>query len=187
MSDLNNIYKDTEQKMQKQLESFNKELAKIRTDRAHPNLLEHVMVEYYNQRTHLSRIANIIVEDARTLSITPFDKSGSSAIEKAIVAANLGLNPVVVGSTIKVPVPPLTEDRRKMLVKQIKADTENFRVAIRNIRRDANTQVKALSKNKIISLNDEKASENKIQKLTDQYITQLDKLGHSKETDIMKI
>lgn len=187
MSDLNSIYKDTEQKMQKQLESFQKELAKIRTDRAHPNLLEHVMVEYYNQRTNLSRVANIIVEDARTLSITPFDKSASSAIEKAIVAANLGLNPVVVGTNIKVPVPPLTEDRRKMLVKQVKADTENFRVAIRNIRRDANTQVKALSKNKIISLNDEKSSENKIQKLTDQYINQLDKLANSKETDIMKI
>lgn len=187
MPDLNSIYKDAEQKMQKHVESFNKDLAKIRTDRAHPNLLENVVVEYYNQRTNLSRIANIIVEDSRTLSITPFDKGGATAIEKAIIAANLGLNPVVAGSVVRVPIPPLTEDRRKILVKQVKVDTENARVAIRNVRRDANAQVKALSKGKIISLNDEKSAENKIQKLTDQYINQIDKLSHTKETDIMKL
>ena len=172
MSDLNNIYKDVEQKMHKSIDSFSKELAKIRTDRAHPNLF---------------KVANIIVEDARTLSVSPFDKSVITAIEKAIVAANLGLNPVVVGSMIKVPIPPLTEDRRKNLVKQIKLDTENARVIVRNIRRDANNQVKALSKSKVISINDEKAAENKIQKLTDQYIIQIDKLSHTKETDVMKV
>lgn len=187
MSDLNNIYKDVEQKMHKSIDSFSKELAKIRTDRAHPNLLENIPVECYNQRTNLFKVANIIVEDARTLSVSPFDKSVVTAIEKAIVAANLGLNPVVVGSMIKVPIPPLTEDRRKNLVKQIKLDTENARVIVRNIRRDANNQVKALSKSKVISINDEKTAENKIQKLTDQYIIQIDKLSHTKETDVMKV
>jgi ribosome recycling factor len=187
MPDLNSIYKDAEQKMQKNFEGFSKDLSKIRTDRAHPNLLENILVEYYDQRTALFKMANIIVEDARTLSITPFDKSAITAIEKAIVAANLGLNPVVMGTIVRVPIPPLTEERRKTLAKQIKADAENGRVAIRNVRRDANTQVKALSKNKEISLNDEKTAENKIQKLTDQYINQIDKLSHTKETEIMKI
>ncbi len=187
MPDLNSIYKDSEQKMQKVLESFSKDLAKIRTDRAHPNLLEGISVEYYNQRTLLSRVANIIVEDARTLNITPFDKSMVAAVEKAIVTANLGLNPVVVGSIIRVPIPPLNEDRRKTLVKQTKVEAENARVAVRNVRRDSNAQVKSLSKSKEISLNDEKSAENKIQKITDQYINQIDKLSHTKETDIMKI
>lgn len=184
---LNNIYKDTEQKMQKHFESFSKDLAKIRTDRAHPSLLDNVLVEYYNQRTNLSRLANVVVEDARTLSISAFDKNTTTAIEKAIIAANLGLNPVVAGSVIRVPIPPLTEDRRKLLVKQLKVDVENAKVAIRNIRKDANNHIKALSKNKEISLNDEKTAENKIQKLTDQYINQIDKISHTKEFDILKI
>jgi len=187
MLDLNNIYKDAEQKMQKNIENLTKELAKIRTDRAHPNLLESIQVEYYNQRTSLSKIANIIVEDARTLAITPFDKSSVGAIEKAIAVANLGLNPVVVGSLIRVPIPQLTEDRRKALVKQTKADVENARIAIRNVRRDANVHIKSLSTNKTISINEKEAAENKIQKLTDQYIDKIDKLGSIKEIDVMKV
>lgn len=187
MLDLNSIYKDTEQKMQKNIDALVKELAKVRTDRAHPNLLESVQVEYYNQRTPLSRIANIIVEDARTLSITPFDKASAASIEKAIVAANLGLNPVVVGTVIRVPIPQLTEDRRKSLVKQVKADIENARVAVRNVRRDANVHIKSLSTAKTISLNEKESAENKIQKLTDQYIDKIDKIGSTKEIDIMKV
>lgn len=187
MLDLNNIYQDSEQKMQKNVENLTKELAKVRTDRAHPNLLESIQVEYYNQRTPLSRIANIIVEDARTLSITPFDKSSISVIEKAISAANLGLNPVTVGSLIRVPIPQLTEDRRKILVKQIKADVENARIAVRNVRRDANVHIKSLSTSKVISLNEKESAENKIQKLTDQYIDKIDKIGSVKEIDVMKV
>lgn len=187
MLDLNSIYKDAEQKMQKNIDALVKDLAKVRTDRAHPNLLESVQVEYYNQRTPLSRIANIIVEDARTLSITPFDKSSTSSIEKAIVAANLGLNPVVVGTVIRVPIPQLTEDRRKSLVKQVKADIENARIAVRNVRRDANVHIKSLSTAKTISLNEKESAENKIQKLTDQYIDKVDKIGSTKEIDIMKV
>jgi ribosome recycling factor len=187
MLDLNSIYKDTEQKMQKNIDALVKELAKVRTDRAHPNLLESVQVEYYNQRTPLSRIANIIVEDARTLSITPFDKASTASIEKSIAAANLGLNPVVVGTVIRVPIPQLTEDRRKSLVKQVKADIENARIAVRNVRRDANVHIKSLSTAKTISLNEKESAENKIQKLTDQYIDKVDKIGSTKEIDIMKV
>lgn len=187
MLDLNSIYQDAEQKMQKNIENLTKELAKIRTDRAHPNLLESVQVEYYNQRTSLSRVANIIVEDARTLSVTPFDKSSITAIEKAITVANLGLNPITVGSIIRVPIPQLTEDRRKILAKQIKVDVENARVAVRNVRRDANGHIKLLANNKSISLNEKEAAENKIQKLTDQYIDKIDKIGSVKEADIMKV
>lgn len=187
MSDLNNIQQEASSKMQKSLEGLNKELAKIRTDRAHPNLLEGIQVDYYNQRTPLSRIANIMVEDHRTLTVTAFDKSSVASIEKAIVAANLGLNPVVVGNLIRVPIPQLTEERRKMLVKQTKAEVETAKVAIRNIRREANMQIKSWLTNKEISLNDKESLENKIQKLTDQYIEQADKIGSTKEQDVMKI
>ena len=187
MIDLHNIYQETEQKMQKSFESLTKDLARIRTDRAHPSLLDSVQVDYYNQRTPLVRIANIIIEDARTLSITPFDKSSMVAIEKAIVIANLGLNPVIVGSVIKVPIPVLTEDRRKILVKQTKSDVENARVSVRNARRDANVHIKNLVNNKIISLNEKETAENKIQKLTDQYIEKIEKLGSTKEIDVMKV
>lgn len=187
MLDLNSIYKETENKMQKNLENLTKELAKIRTDRAHPSILESVHVEYYNQHTQISRIANIIVEDHRTLSITPFDKNSLIAIEKAISSANLGLNPVVVGNLIKVPIPQLTEERRKNLVKQTKGDLEFARVAIRNVRRDANLQIKTLVNNKQISLNDKEIAENKIQKFTDQFIDKVDKLGSHKEQELMKI
>ncbi len=187
MLDLNSIYKDSEQKMQKNIDNLTKDLAKVRTDRAHPNLLESIQVEYYNQKTSLSRVANIIVEDARTLSITPFDKSSIASIEKAIIAANLGLNPVVVGSMIRVPIPQLTEDRRKLLVKQIKADIENAKIAVRNVRRDANVHIKSLAANKVVSINEKELAENKIQKLTDQYIDKIDKIGSVKEIDIMKV
>lgn len=187
MSDLDNIYREAEQKMQKSFENLTKDLAKIRTDRAHPSLLDSVQVDYYNQRTPLARIASIIVEDSRTLSINPFDKSSMVAIEKAIAISNLGLNPVVVSNVIKIPIPALTEDRRKVLVKQIKAEVENAKVSVRNTRRDANVSVKNLVNNKIISLNEKDIAENKIQKLTDQFIDKIEKLGTTKETDVMKV
>jgi ribosome recycling factor len=186
MSDLNSIYKDAEQKMQRCIDGLIKELTKIRTDRAQPSLLEGILVEYYGQRTSLARVANIVVEDAKTLTITPFDKSNMSAIEKAIIAANLGFNPVVVGSVIKISIPQLTEERRKALVKQVKLDVENARISVRNVRREANMQIKALSTSKVISLNDKEAAENKIQKLTDSQIDKIDKIGSNKESDLMK-
>lgn len=187
MIDVQKIYHEAEQKMQKTLEVFTKVLTKIRTDRAHPGLLDSVQIDYYNQRTPISRVANIIIEDVRTLSITPFDKNSMLAIEKAIATANLGLNPIIVGSVIKVPIPALTEERRKTLVKQIKVEVENARVAIRNCRKDANVSVKNLVNNKIISLNEKGIAENKIQKLTDQYIEKIEKLGANKEIDVMKV
>ena len=187
MLDSNSIYKDTEQKMQKVSENLIKELSKIRTDRAHPNLLEDLTVEYYGQRTIISRVATILAEDARTLTISPFDKNTLPSINQAIIAANLGLNPVVSGTIIRVPIPPLTEERRKALVKQIKSETENARVSVRNIRRDANNHVKSLVKNNTTSLNEKESTENKIQKLTDQYIDKIDKIGVTKENDIMKV
>ena len=173
--------------MQKNLENLNKELARIRTDRAHPSILESVQIDYYNQRTQIARVANIIIEDHRTLNIIPFDKGTTILIEKAIVASNLGLNPVVVGNAIKVPIPQLTEERRKSLVKQTKAEIENTKVAIRNARRDAYVDIKSLVNNKQISLNDKEIAENKIQKITDQYIEKVDKVGATKEQDLMKI
>jgi ribosome recycling factor len=187
MQELNDIYQDSEHKMQKNIEGLEKELSKIRTDRAHPNLLSDIQVDYYNQRTPLSRIATIIAEDARTLAITPFDKSSLLAIEKAIAAANLGLNPTSVGALIRVPIPQLTEERRKMLVKQAKEDVESAKIAVRNVRRDANSKVKSLLNDKVISLNDKQAAENKIQKITDQYVDKIDKIGTAKSADVMKV
>jgi ribosome recycling factor len=187
MADLNSFYKDLEQKMQKSIDSLNKDLAKIRTDRAHPNVLEGIQVEYYNQRTALIQIAGVTIEDSRTLNITPFDKSSIGNIEKAIIAANLGFNPLIVGSSIKIVIPPLTEERRKSLVKQVKADVEAARVAVRNIRRDGNLHIKSLSTSKTISLNEKESAENRIQKITDQCIQQIDKICATKEADLMRL
>ena len=187
MQELNDIYADAEHKMQNNIVGLEKELAKIRTDRAHPNLLADIQVEYYNQRTPLSRVATILVEDARTLTITPFDKSSLGAIEKAITAANLGLNPTSAGSLIRVPIPQLTEDRRKTLVKQAKEEVEHAKIAVRNIRRDANTKIKSLLNDKLISQNDKQAAENKVQKITDQYIDKIDQIGAAKSADVMKV
>lgn len=181
------IEQDTESRMEKRLGGFHQELAKLRTGRAHPSLLEGIMVLYYGNPTPLNQVAAINVEDARTLSVSPWDKSMVAAIDKAIRTADLGLNPVTAGMVLHVPLPPLTEERRKELVKHLRGMAEEARVAVRNIRRDANTQVKDLLKAKKITEDEERRGEDHIQKLTDRFIAELDKLTSAKETELMRV
>ena len=181
------IQNEAKIRMEKSVVSLQTELAKVRTGRAHPSLLEHVMVEYYGQETPLSQTASVNVLDPRTLVITPYDKSATAAIEKAIVNAELGLNPASMGDSVRVPLPVLTEERRKELVKVVKGETERARIAVRNIRRDANTQLKELLKKKEISEDDERRGQDNVQQLTDQFIKDIDKLLSDKEADLMAI
>ena len=173
-------------RMGKSIEALRHELAKIRTGRAHTSLLDHVTAEYYGSEVPLSQVASINVEDARTLSISPWEKNMVPVIEKAILNSDLGLNPSTAGTVIRVPVPPLTEERRKELVKVVRHETENARVAIRNIRRDAINDLKNLKKNKQIAEDDERRAEDAIQKLTDQYIQQAEQVLAEKEKDLME-
>tara|TARA_R110000868_G_scaffold84822_6_gene238983 strand:- start:59845 stop:60402 length:558 start_codon:yes stop_codon:yes gene_type:complete len=184
---LNEIKKDAEQRMQKSLVSLKDEFAKMRTGRAHASLLDHVMVSYYGSDTPLSQVAAINASDARTLTVTPWEKNLTPEIEKAIMKADLGLNPVTNGDVIRVPMPALTEERRKEFVRMVKAEAENARVAIRNIRRDANGDCKNLLKDKDISEDDARKFEDQVQKLTDQYIKEADVMLAEKEKDLMAI
>lgn len=184
---IDDIQKRTGERMKKSIESLKHEFSKIRTGRAHPSLLEHVSVNYYGNEVPLSQAANVAVEDARTLSITPWERAMIPVIEKAIMASDLGLNPATNGPVIRVPLPPLTEQRRKDLIKVVRAEAENGRVAIRNIRRDANNELKTALKDKQISEDEEKRSGDQIQKLTDQYIKEIEGLLTEKETDLMAI
>ncbi|MDD5037484.1 MAG: ribosome recycling factor [Methylococcaceae bacterium] len=181
------IQKRTIERMRKSIESLKHELAKIRTGRAHPSLLEHVHVNYYGNEVPISQVANVTVEDARTLAITPWERNMISVIEKAIMTSDLGLNPATNGPVIRVPLPALTEQRRKDLIKVVRAEAENGRVAIRNIRRDANNELKAALKDKLISEDEEKRSGEQIQKLTDQHIKEIDGLLEEKEADLLAI
>ena len=164
---LNDVHKNAEARMNKAVESLDVRLSKIRTGRAQPALLDGIMVDYYGSQTPLRQVAQINVEDARTLKLSVFDRNAIKAVEKAIQQSELGLNPVVAGVEIRVPLPPLTEERRKELVKIVKNEVEQSKVEIRNIRRDANAEVKDLQKNKEISEDDQRSAEEKIQKLTD--------------------
>lgn len=184
---INEIIKDANSRMSKSIESLKTELAKIRTGRAHPSLLEHISVDYYGSPTPLSQIASIGVEDARTLTITPWESPMVQAIEKAIMNSDLGLNPNSAGSVIRVPMPQLTEERRRDLVKVVRHEGENGKVAIRNIRRDANSDFKSLEKEKEISEDEERKAQDDIQKLTDQHVKEIDELIEVKETDLMKV
>lgn len=184
---LEKMKQDTETRMQKSIETLRHELTKIRTGRAHPSILEGVMVDYYGTATPINQVASITVADPRTLAITPFDKSMSAAIDKAIRNSELGLNPASAGQVIRVPLPPLTEERRLALIKQMKASAEDVRVAIRNIRRDANTLVKNLFKDKAITEDDERRAQDIIQKVTDKYITDVDKITSEKEADLLQL
>lgn len=184
---IDEITEDAERRMQKSIEALKNELAKIRTGRAHPSLLDHITVDYYGSETALSQVANVSVEDARTLSITPWEKPMVQVIEKAIMNSDLGLNPATAGTVIRVPMPPLTEERRRDLVKVVKAEAENSRVAIRNIRRDANSDFKSLQKEKEISEDEERGAQDGIQKLTDKYVAEVDVLLDKKEKDLMEI
>ncbi len=173
--------------MKKSVEALKHELAKIRTGRAHPSLLDHITVSYYGNEVPLTQAASVAVEDARTLTVTPWERSMVPVIEKAIRTSDLGLNPSTAGSVIRVPMPPLTEERRRDLIKVVRQEAENARVAIRNIRRDANNELKAALKEKQISEDQERRSQEQIQKLTDQYIKDVDALLSEKEADLLAI
>lgn len=184
---IKDIQQDTETKMKKRTEAFVQELAKLRTGRAHPSILDGIMVVYYGNATPLNQVATINIEDARTLSVSAWDKSAIQAIDKAIRSADLGLNPVNSGSVIHVPLPPLTEERRRDLVKLLRGSAEEAKVLVRNIRRDANTEVKELLKAKEITEDDERRGEEHIQKLTDRFISEIDKLTQAKEAELMQV
>ncbi len=184
---LNDIYKDANTRMDKTLDSLRHELSKIRTGRAHPSLLEHVTVDYYGTEVPLNQAANLTVEDARTLGVTPFDKSMVQTIEKAILTSDLGLNPVTAGTVIRVPLPPLTEERRRELGKVVHAEGENAKIAIRNIRRDAIHTSKDLLKEKEITEDEEHRAEQHIQELTDKHTDIVDQLVKEKEQELMEI
>lgn len=184
---INEIKNDAKKRMDKSVEALKADLQKIRAGRANASLLEHVTVPAYGADTPLNQVANITVQDARTLAVTTWDKSLTPAIEKAILSADLGLNPVSAGDVIRVPLPPLTEERRKELVRGVKDEGESARVAIRNIRRDANNSVKELVKEKEISTDEERGAQNQIQKITDEHIKLVDEIIGNKESDLMEV
>jgi ribosome recycling factor len=184
---LDQIRKETDSRMAKTVETLKTDLGKMRTGRASPTLLENIRVDYYGNKSPLSQVANVGVGDARTITVQPWDKGLIAAIEKAIRESDLGLNPVTAGGMIRVPLPPLTEERRKELTKHVRAEGENAKVAIRNIRRDANQHVKELLKKKLITEDEDKRAETEVQKATDKYIVEVDKVVAAKEKDIMQV
>ncbi|MFC3909394.1 ribosome recycling factor [Legionella dresdenensis] len=184
---INDIRQDAEKRMKKTIETLQNDLTKVRTGRANVSLLDHVMVDYYGTPTPINQVANITASDARTILVTPWEKTMVAAIEKAILTSDLGLNPATAGNAIRVPMPPLTEERRKELIKVVRAEGEQGRVAVRNIRRDANNHLKDLVKDKSISEDDERRATEVIQKLTDKYIAEVDALLVEKEKDLMEI
>ena len=184
---INDILKDAEQRMQKSIESMVLILAKVRTGRASPALIQHLSIDYYGTPTPINQVANVTVQDARTLAVQPWEKPMVPLIEKAIMESDLGLNPMTAGETIRIPLPPLTEERRKEMAKTVGAEGENGKISIRNIRRDANATVKELLKDKEISEDDDKRAHDLIQKLTDQYIVKVDGVVNEKEAEIMKV
>ncbi|MDH5184331.1 MAG: ribosome recycling factor [Gammaproteobacteria bacterium] len=184
---INDIKKDAEERMGKSIDALRQELKKLRTGRAHPSLLEHITVEYYGSPVPLSQVANVNIDDSRTLAVVPWEKPMVAVVEKAIMQSNLGLNPTTTGEVIRVPLPPLTEERRKDMIKLVKSEGEKGKVAIRNIRRDANGILKGLLKDKDISEDEERKAEDDIQKITDKKIADLDKVLDEKEKDLMEI
>ncbi|MFM7631891.1 MAG: ribosome recycling factor [Betaproteobacteria bacterium] len=181
------VKKATEQKMQKSIETLKTDLAKVRTGRAHVGILDHVMVDYYGTPTQISQVANLTLLDARTIGVQPWEKKMIAAIEKAIRESDLGLNPATVGEVIRVPTPALTEQRRKEMVKLVRSEAEDAKIAIRNIRRDANESLKKLLKDKAISEDDERRTQDEVQKLTDKFVAEVDKLVVEKEKDVMTV
>ncbi len=181
------LKKDAESRMGKSVEALKHELAKLRTGRAHTSLLDHITVEYYGSSVPLSQVANINVSDARTLTVTPWEKQMVSVVEKAIRDSDMGLNPATAGEVIRVPLPPLTEERRKDMIRIVRQEGENAKVAIRNIRRDVLGDIKQLLKEKEITEDDERRAEGEIQKITDKYVAEVDKLVEAKEKDLMEI
>jgi ribosome recycling factor len=184
---LDQIKKDAEARMAKSVEALKIELGKIRTGRAHAGLLDHVRVDYYGTKTPLNQLANVSTADARTLTVTPYDKGALSAIDKAIRESDLGLNPAAAGQILRVPLPPLTEERRRELTKHVHKEGENAKIAVRNVRRDSNQHLKEQLKKKLISEDDDKRAEETVQKMTDRFIGDVDKLVAAKEQEIMQV
>jgi len=181
------IKKSAEDKMKKTIETLKSDLGKVRTGRAHTGLLDHVMVDYYGTPTAVNGVANVTLLDARTIGVTPWEKKMASAIEKAIRDSDLGLNPSTVGETVRVPMPSLTEERRRDLIKVVHKEAENARIAVRNIRRDANTHLKDLLKQKKVAEDEERRAQDDVQKLTDRYIGEVDKALAAKEADLIAV
>ena len=181
------IKKAAEQRMAKAVDALKGNLAKVRTGRAHPGILDHVMVDYYGTMMPINQVANVSLLDARTITVTPWEKKLVGAVEKAIRESDLGLNPAAQGDLIRVPMPPLTEERRKDLAKIVRGEGEDARVSVRSLRRDANTGIKELLKKKLVSEDDERRAEDEIQKLTDRFISEIDKMIAAKETELMSV
>jgi len=185
--DVAEIRKSTESRMQKSLEALKNDLAKVRTGRAHTGLLDHIQVDYYGSPMPINQVARVTLLDARTIGVTPFEKKMVSAVEKAVRDADLGLNPATQGDLIRVPMPALTEERRRELIKVVKHEGENAKVAVRNLRRDANNHLKEELKNKTISEDQERRAQDEVQKLTDRFIAEVDKLLAEKEKDLLAV
>ena len=181
------LKKSTEQRMGKSVEAFKGDLAKVRTGRAHTGLLDHISVDYYGSPTPLNQVAKVVLLDSRTIGVTPFEKKLIQAVEKAIRDSDLGLNPATSGDTVRVPMPALTEERRKELIKVVRHEAENARVAIRNLRRDANHALKEALKKKEVSENDERRAQDDVQKLTDRHIADIDRLLQQKEAELLAV
>lgn len=185
--DMHKVAKDAEARMRKSIESFKLEIAKLRTGRAHPSILDHVRVNYYGSEMPISQVANITVSDARTLTITPWEKNMVMAIEKAILNSDLGLNPANSGDLIRIPMPALNEERRKELIKVLRNEAETARVSVRNARRDANNELKEMLKDKQMTEDEERRFSDEVQKITDKFVAEVDQLTTTKEADLMVI
>ena len=181
------VKKTAEQKMKKTLDTLKGDLGKVRTGRAHTGILDHIVVDYYGTPTPIAQVANVTLIDARTIGVNPWDKKMAGTIEKAIRDSDLGLNPATMGETVRVPMPALTEERRKELIKVVKHEGENARVAVRNVRRDANNHLKDLLKKKQVPEDEERRAQDEVQKLTDRHIAEIDKLLQQKESDLLAI
>lgn len=184
---INDIQQDAKTRMAKSIESLRQELIKLRTGRAHTSLLDHITVDYYGSEVPLNQVASVTVADSRTLSVAPWEKNMVAVIEKAIMSSDLGLNPNTAGTTIRIPLPPLTEERRRDMVKVVRNEGENARIAVRNIRRDANNHFKDLLKDKDITEDDERRAEDAVQKITDGFIAEIDTILQAKEQELMEI
>jgi ribosome recycling factor len=184
---LDDLKKECSARMAKCVQSFTADLKKLRTGRAHPSLVEHLKVDYYGTEMPLNQVANISIEDARTIVITPWDKQAVQAVEKAVFKSDLDLTPMTAGTVIRVPLPPLTEERRRDIIKVVRHEAENARVAVRNVRRDVLNDVKEMLKDKLISLDDDKRAQEEIQKLTDKHVAEIDQALSAKEKEIMQV
>lgn len=187
MSTTQEVKQSAEQKMQKSIEALKNDLAKVRTGRAHTGLLDHIHVDYYGTMMPVPQVANVTLVDARTLGVAPFEKKMLAAIDKAIRDSDLGLNPAAQGDMIRVPMPALTEERRKDLAKVVRSEGEDAKIAVRNVRRDANNTLKELLKSKTVSEDDERRAQDEVQKLTDRYVAEIDKMLQAKEAELMAI